>query len=469
MPNQKPLKQDKKSFIHFWDRAVTANFKGKVDYVEVPMALSNKQIRLYQFSKDNIKEKPDEMVVAASFQRLVVYKDKKGQIGQRLLTYIPDKKYIREHGYEVSKNSLRQISPNFSGYIEYKNWSGDIVSILRIENGKAVRRYKITKASKEQILNLQPKAVGAKGKVASVDTKTSYTVENCHTEWIPVFDTVCEVNDDGNPKDENLNEVECTYKQVGEYADWVCTTVEVPDPEPCPWGNCDEENPCPSNDCDTPNPCSDCEQPDTDPCDKVGAQSNDPNYKNKASDLKGKTSLKYESGYEEKKNGSYDQLQNSSFDALSAVPTTETKGYIHNHIDDFETGEVNADGNSIIKKPIKMFSPADVNTLMKLVDENRNSGDFSQYYVSMVTSYSHYMLKFTGTANDIKTSFGAKMWEEKYKNYMKDSYNLDKSFLQFLKNEMGINGVELFKIKSNGTIKSIELKSNGKSIEEKDC
>ena len=55
-----------------------------------------------------------------------------------------------------------------------------------------------------------------------------------------------------------------------------------------------------------------------------------------------------------------------------------------------------------------MFSPADVNTLMNLVDQNRNSGDFSEYYVSMVTSsYGHYMLKFTGTANEpVQSSFG---------------------------------------------------------------
>lgn len=154
--NAKPktIKTGQKIFYPFWDRAITANFKGKVDYVEVPMALSNKQIRLYQFSKDNIKEKPDKMVVAASFQRLVIYKDKKGQIGQRLLTYIPDKRYVREHSAELSTNSLRKLNANFFGYIEYKNWSGDIVSVLRIENGKAVRRYKITKASKEQILNL---------------------------------------------------------------------------------------------------------------------------------------------------------------------------------------------------------------------------------------------------------------------------------------------------------------------------
>lgn len=197
------------------------------------------------------------MVVLASFQRLVIYKNRKGQIGQRLLTYIPDKHYVRQHGYEASANSLQKLDPNFFGYIEYKNWNGDIVSVLRIENGKAIRRYKITKASKEQALTTQRMSIGAKGKVAVGGVTTSLTVEICQVEWIPIYDTVCEVNDDGNPNDDVLNEIECTYQQVGEYAAVVCTTEEIPDPDPCPWGDCDE---CPSGDCggEDPSPQIDC-------------------------------------------------------------------------------------------------------------------------------------------------------------------------------------------------------------------
>lgn len=254
----KTIKTGQKIFYPFWDRAITANYKGKADYVEVPIALANKQISLYHFAKDNIKEKPDGMVVLASFQRLVIYKNRKGQIGQRLLTYIPDKQYVRKHGYEASANSLSQLSRDFFGYIEFKNWSGDIVSVLRIENGKAVRRYKITKASKEQVLASQHMSVGTKGKVAAVGATMSFTEEEvCDMEWIPIYDTVCEVHDDGNPNDDVLNEVECTEEEVGEYAAWVCRTVEVPDPDPCPWGNCDE---CPSGDCgeEDPSPLIDC-------------------------------------------------------------------------------------------------------------------------------------------------------------------------------------------------------------------
>lgn len=229
---------------------------------------------------------------------------------------------------------------------------------------------------------------------------------------------------------------------------------------------CEPENPEDPNDPEEP------EEPNEpeDPCDKANTKSADNNYKAKASELKGKTSLKYESGYEEKKSGSYSSLTNSGNDALHAVPSNDTKGYIHNHVDDYETGEYNEAGASKMNKPIKMFSPADVNTLMNLVDQNRNSGNFSDYYVSMVTNgHGHYMIKFSGTANDIKTGFGGDDWKNKYRDFMEHKGNLEKAFLQFLKNEMGVTGVELFKIKNNGNVKSLELKPNGKSIEEKDC
>ena len=110
---QKTIKTGQKIFYPFWNKAITATYKGKVEYIEVPIAISKRQIRLYQFKQDNIKEKPDASVANSAFQRLIIYKDKNGQIGQRLLTYIPDKQYIREHGNSAGTNSLQRLQPNF--------------------------------------------------------------------------------------------------------------------------------------------------------------------------------------------------------------------------------------------------------------------------------------------------------------------------------------------------------------------
>lgn len=43
-----------------------------------------------------------------------------------------------------------------------------------------------------------------------------------------------------------FNEVECINKKTYEELEFVCDYIEVPDPDPCPWGNCDEnpEEPC---------------------------------------------------------------------------------------------------------------------------------------------------------------------------------------------------------------------------------
>lgn len=49
------IKSGQKIFYPFWDRAVVANYKGVADYVEVPIALSHKSIRLYGFPRDHIK------------------------------------------------------------------------------------------------------------------------------------------------------------------------------------------------------------------------------------------------------------------------------------------------------------------------------------------------------------------------------------------------------------------------------
>jgi hypothetical protein len=236
------IKTNQKIFYPFWDRAITANYKNNVNYVEVPIALSSKRVRLYQFSQDKIKEKPDASVAAASFQRLVVYKKSNGKVGQRLLTYIPDKQYIRAHGYEVAANSLNNLSKDFFGYIEYKNWSGDVVSIIRIENGKAVRRYKPTKLTPNQTLEIANQKIamnqqrnGSLGKEKLMATTTIYELQ-----CVPEYEMECD--GERNTK-ESLIEVDCKQVEVGEKCEVVPVIIEIPDDEgPCPYGNCDEDD-----------------------------------------------------------------------------------------------------------------------------------------------------------------------------------------------------------------------------------
>lgn len=205
----------------------------------------------------------------------------------------------------------------------------------------------------------------------------------------------------------------------------------------------------------------------TDPdCGKVKTQTSSEAYKEKATDLKGKTDLKKETGYQEKKDGSFSAMGSNGSDGLGGDElNSEIKGMIHSHLDPYESPK--NDGS--MNMPIRMFSPTDVNTLMRLADINKASGNFSDYYVSMVSSYGHYMIKFSGAASDIKTGFDSDDWADQYREFMDKYTNLEKAFLMFLKDKMGVTGVKLYEVKNNGDIKTIELKADGKSVNKKDC
>ncbi|MBO9619163.1 MAG: hypothetical protein J7539_09030 [Niabella sp.] len=132
-----------------------------------------------------------------------------------------------------------------------------------------------------------------------------------------------------------------------------------------------------------------------------------------------------------------------------------TQGFMHDHLDDYETGDTNADGDPVIRQPIRIFSPADVDKFMQILDRNKNDGNnFSQYYSTLVTSTGTYTLKFSGAASEIKTGFQGPTWGGKFIHYFaKAKGNNDMSkFLRFVRDEMKITGLELYEIKKGGIL-----------------
>jgi hypothetical protein len=95
-----------------WDKAEA----GKTllyDFVEMPL-LSTRKISTYiglQGDTANLNTKP------ASFDRLVVYKNKSGVINQRIVTYVPAKSYLDRHNGDASKNTLAKLDKDFTGYL----------------------------------------------------------------------------------------------------------------------------------------------------------------------------------------------------------------------------------------------------------------------------------------------------------------------------------------------------------------
>lgn len=212
----------------------------------------------------------------------------------------------------------------------------------------------------------------------------------------------------------------------------------------------------------------------TDPCAKMKEMNSNVKYMEKINELKKSSVLnkKYETGYSEDKNGNFTQLKTSSStsssDGLQLPINSNIKGFIHTHINDYEDGSTDGDGNLAIRQPIRMFSPADVNALMELAIL-QTDGNYSDLYGTMISSEGNYTIKFTGTAADIKTGFDTKVWRDEYLLFIKnESGSLEKKFLRFLSEKMGVKGVSLYKIKDNGVIQNKTLGSNNK-MQSSDC
>lgn len=211
-----------------------------------------------------------------------------------------------------------------------------------------------------------------------------------------------------------------------------------------------------------------------DPCDNLKMQSTNANYKAKIAELDKNSVLnqKKETGYSENKSGHFSSLENSSStnssDGLSLPIDSNTKGFIHTHQNDYESGKTDEYGNPEERQPIRMFSPADVNALMKIAyfctDNN-----YAEIYGTMISSYGNYTIKFTGTAADIKTGFDTEDWRKSYKKFMSnENGSLEKKFLRFLSEKMNVRGISLYKIKDNGVIQNKTLDPNN-NVQSTDC
>ncbi|WP_294251741.1 hypothetical protein [uncultured Chryseobacterium sp.] len=211
------------------------------------------------------------------------------------------------------------------------------------------------------------------------------------------------------------------------------------------------------------------------PCEKLKAQNQNQVFKEKiaALDKPAILNLKKETGFSESKSGAFTPLPQAAStagsDGMTVTVTPSLKGYIHTHLNDYLTGNVNENGEQEIKQPIRMFSPADVNTLMTMAGM-ATDGNYSELYGTMVSSYGNYTIMFTGTAADIKTGFDTPQWTNDYIAYrIRNPYwSFEKLFLNFLKERMNVQGIELYKIKDNGTVQKKTLNSNN-NVQSSDC
>lgn len=117
-----------------------------------------------------------------SFDRLVIYKSKRtGEINRRLISYIPNISYLKKHNYKISHNQINRLDPDFTGFLQYKNWDGTPLYLLQYENGKKTRYISLKK-------QINTESVTAKGK-SSDELSTSKIV--CNYFSVPIWGESC--------------------------------------------------------------------------------------------------------------------------------------------------------------------------------------------------------------------------------------------------------------------------------------
>jgi len=207
-----------------------------------------------------------------------------------------------------------------------------------------------------------------------------------------------------------------------------------------------------------------------DPCNKMKAQSNNQDFKDnvKALDkddvLKKNEETGVAAAYGPKT--SYEPLANTANDNLKFPPGNKYFGYIHTHLD-------SKDG------VVKIFSPADVSTfLTSCVKNAKDKGTMTDAYGMVITSQGNYILKYSGNGNFAITDNQFKNWQNwyvnEYSNLKEDELSnpnmIEKIFSQFLKEQVNISGLELYKSdKITGNTSKLEYDGKDNPVKTTPC
>lgn len=202
-----------------------------------------------------------------------------------------------------------------------------------------------------------------------------------------------------------------------------------------------------------------------DPCSKLKEQLADKAFKDQLDALKKNYSLKNETGFVQNINGG---ISNPGIGTDAAFPFTKdinNVGYMHTHINEYTDGED-------LKRPIKIFSPKDVQQfLVFLSNATRQGRTLDDVYGGVTSSAGTYNLKFNGTFDLAKANslvFDDAMLT-KYIGYFNDEKDIEKAFLNFLQNEIGINGISLYKANDDGTFEQKTVNATTGEVTKTPC
>lgn len=197
-----------------------------------------------------------------------------------------------------------------------------------------------------------------------------------------------------------------------------------------------------------------------DPCKDIKRHIQQPNIQNQYNELKNKTNLRVENGFAQYKTGPIQVLTHApGGHAMNLAPirTRDAEGYTHTHLNDYVLP------NGKLANIIRIHSPADLIKFLLIVKTAVNG---STKYVDVISKTGNYTLRFTGDKHHITGLKPKAAYSRIYEGYMTlHKLNFEKGFLHFVKNEIGINGIELYKFSLDGKrIERKKLDANGKVI-----
>ncbi|TZF82290.1 hypothetical protein FW774_16530 [Pedobacter sp. BS3] len=129
-------------------------------YLEMPIVYNQRHSLIVNENDASSANDVNQKVLRASFDRLVIYKDKQtGVVNQRIITFVPDAACIGKFSKNVKSNRTGKLDKNFSGWLVYQKWDGTKLFAIKIKNGKPAGRLtfkrvkKNTKPTKNQVKN----------------------------------------------------------------------------------------------------------------------------------------------------------------------------------------------------------------------------------------------------------------------------------------------------------------------------
>lgn len=207
------------------------------------------------------------------------------------------------------------------------------------------------------------------------------------------------------------------------------------------------------------------------PCDEVHKQLQDStmsNFIKNSLDYLKKTPAKNqrEGGFAKTTGNTYVSLTPNGSTSLNFNPDNNMTDYCHYHTMDY------IDDFGKYHNVIQMFSPADLITFLKMVQNTLHNGaQPGKISGTVVTKNGTYVLRFTGNPKDISNLPSPNQLYNDYVEYFTSKYssNAVEAFLHFIQDKIHIKGITLMTIDLRGTTSTATLNAVGTGVQYVDC